>query len=336
MPISPPSPSTPQDPSTLDASARLMYESAQALGISCTIMPDNQTILMKQGVLQWYSRGSRTSTQSAIGQTIVGNKAIAKKFLHAFQIPTAQSVSVTQPSELTRLTALELPLVMKPTKGAHGRGVIVGIQSLAEAEIAFHKLAEPVLFEEMLQGTEYRIVCVDYHFVAAAYRKAAYVIGDGDHTIEELVTLKNLDPNRQIGHKGNLSKIIIDETVLTNLQEQQLTPTSIPAINQEVQLRKTANLSTGGEAHNVTHLVCPENKALFERIAQIFDLSVVGIDIMCQSLETPISMQSNAGVIEINKSPGLRMHHYPSLGEPIDLATSILTATIKHLSGPTP
>jgi len=310
-----------------------MYEAAQALGITCTIMPDHQTILMQQGNLEWYSRGSRTSTQSAIGQTISSNKAIAKQFLQAYQVPTAKSVSITQSSELANLSALQWPLVMKPTKGAHGRGVIVGIQSLTEAELAFQKLAEPALFEEMLQGTEYRIVCIDHRFMAAAYRKAAYVVGDGEHTIEELVALKNQDPNRQAGHKGKLSSITIDEVVLANLQEQQLAPASIPAIGQEIQLRKTANLSTGGEAHTVTHLVCPENKALFEKIAHIFDLSVIGIDIMCQSLESPISMQPKAGVIEINKSPGLRMHHFPSVGEPIDLATNILTSTIKHLSG---
>ncbi len=333
MAIAPPILQTAQDPNTLDASSRLMYEAAQTLGISCTIMPDQQTILMRQGDLVWYSRGSRTSTQSAIGQTIVSNKAIAKQFLQAYQVPTAKSILVTQATELTYLSGLQWPLVMKPSKGAHGRGVIVGIQSLTEAEQAFQKLAEPALFEEMLQGTEYRIVCVDYQFTAAAYRKAAYVIGDGEHSIEELVAIKNQDPNRQAGHRGKLSRIIIDEVVLANLQEQLLTPASIPATDQEVQLRKTANLSTGGEAHTVTHLVCPENKALFEKIAQIFDLSVIGIDIMCQSLETPISLQQNAGVIEINKSPGLRMHHFPSVGEPIDLATTILTTTIKHLTG---
>lgn len=322
---------TPQDPNLLDASSRLMYEAAEKLGITCTIMPDQQTILMQMGDHQWYSRGSRTSTQSAIGQTIASNKATAKQFLHAYQIPTAQSVLVTQGSELAKLSALRWPVVMKPAKGAHGRGVIVGIQSLAEAESAFNKLAEPALFEEMLSGIEYRIVCVDYQFQAAAYRKAAYVVGDGEHTIAELVTLKNQDPNRQMGHKGKLSTILIDEVVITNLAEQHLAPTTIPAVNQEVQLRKTANLSTGGEAHTVTHLVCPENKALFEKIARIFDLSVIGIDIMCQSLETPISDQPKAGVIEINKSPGLRMHHFPSVGEPIDLAKIILTATINHL-----
>lgn len=332
MPLLPPTILTSQDPNVLDASSRLMYEAAQKLGITCTIMPDNQTVLMKLGSAEWYSRGSRTSTQSAIGQTLASNKATAKQFLQAYTIPTAQSVLVEKTEDLAHLTALQWPVVMKPTKGAHGRGVIVGIQSLAEAEQAFRELAEPVLFEEMLSGIEYRIVCVDFQFVAAAYRKAAYVTGDGELTIEQLVALKNQEPNRKAGHKGKLSSITIDAVVIANLEEQNLTPASVPTKNQEVQLRKTANLSTGGEAHAATQLVCPENKALFEKIARIFDLSVIGIDIMCQSLETPMSSQSKAGVIEINKSPGLRMHHYPSVGEPIDLATIILNSTIQSLS----
>ena len=112
MPISPPAHLTSQDPHVLDASSRLMFEAAQKQGITCTILPDNQTILMRHGELEWYSRGSRTSTQSAIGQTIAGNKATAKQFLHAYDIPTAQSVFVEKNDDLTQLTALHWPVVM--------------------------------------------------------------------------------------------------------------------------------------------------------------------------------------------------------------------------------
>ncbi len=320
-----------QDATLLDASSRIMYLAAEELGITRTILPDYQTILMTKNGKNWYTRGSRTSLQSAVGQTIVSNKAIAKKFLQAHQIPTAQAVKITSLVDLEKLQSLNWPLVMKPTEGAHGKDVIVGLSDFNEATKSWQKLNKPVLFEETLIGTEFRIVCVDYKFVAAAYRKPAFVTGDGLHTIAELIGLKNQQPDRAKGHRGNLSEISIDSELERVLATQKLNLTSIPNSGAEITLRKTANLSTGGEAENVTNKVCPENKELFERIAQIFDLDVLGIDIMCQSLATPIESQPKAGVIEINKSPGLRMHHFPSIGESIDVAKIILTTTISKL-----
>ena len=329
--LTPPTQLVAQDVNSLDASSRIMYLAAVARGITCTIMPDYQTLLMSHKNQSWYTRGSRTSFQSAIGQTIVNNKALTKEFLTAYQIPTAKAVMVTRATEFSLLDGLRWPLVMKPTQGAHGQGVVVGLNSLAEAKLAWGKATTPVLFEEMLEGTEYRVVCVDYTFVAAAFRKPAYVIGDGQHTIKQLIELKNQEPGRAAGHQGNLSLITIDTELERVLIAQQLQLLSIPAVGQEVALRKTANLSTGGEAHNVTDQVCPENKALFEHIARVCDLNVVGIDIMCQNLNTPITTQAKAGVIEVNKSPGLRMHHYPSKGEPIDVAGAILSMTLQQL-----
>jgi cyanophycin synthetase len=329
--LQPPTSLVAQDVNRLDASSRIMYQAAVARDIACTIMPDYQTILMKHANHSWYTRGSRTSFQSAIGQTIVNNKALTKEFLTAYQIPTAKAVKVTRASELSQLDQLQWPLVMKPTQGAHGQGVVVGLNSLAEAKLAWEKATTPVLFEEMLEGTEYRIVCVGYTFVAAAFRKPAFVVGDGQHTIKQLIDLKNQQPGRAAGHQGNLSLIIIDPELERVLMTQQLELLSIPRTDQEVMLRKTANLSTGGEAHNVTDQVCAENKALFEQIARVCDLNVLGIDIMCQNLTTPITAQTKAGVIEVNKSPGLRMHHYPSQGESIDVAGQILTMTLQQL-----
>jgi cyanophycin synthetase len=183
-----------------------------------------------------------------------------------------------------------------------------------------------------LQGTEYRVVCVDYQFVAAAFRKPAHVVGDGQHSIEELVAEKNQHPWRGKGHINNLSLIEIDELVVSYLQNQGYEPSSVPATGVEVALRKTANLSTGGEAWDVTDTVGPENKALFESIARACDLNVCGIDIMCSSLSEPITQQAQAGVIEVNASPGLRMHHYPIQGTPRDVAGIILKSLLKKVS----
>jgi cyanophycin synthetase len=316
----------------LNASAQLLYVAATTRGVQCKTFPGTQLLEMSLGDKRWRTIGSRPFDQSAIGQTIADNKTITKVLLKEAGAPTAAWVTVNNETELEKINSLHFPLVMKPLDGAHGRGVIVGLIDFAAASAAFTAAKAPMLFEEMLQGQEYRIVCVNYTFVAAAFRQPAQVTGDGQHTIEELIVLKNQHPWRSEGHRGKLTKITIDDQVLATLTDQGLTLTSQPAENQVVYLRKTANLSTGGEAWNVTEQVCPENQALFARIAQECMLNVIGIDVMCTDLSQPITQQPGAGIIEINKSPGLRMHHFPLRGEPVDVAGKIMDMIFQKLS----
>lgn len=315
---------------TLNASSRIMWEAAQRLGITCTEFGDRETILMEYHNQRWYTRGSRTSFQSSVGKTIADYKPLTKKILQHFQLPTAASVLLKTETDLESVSHLRFPVVLKPVAGGHGKDVIVGVSDLQAVTETWHKLHQSVLVEEMLAGTEYRIVCVDYHFVAAAFRKPAHVVGDGEHTINQLVDIKNQHPWRGQGHSNNLSLIVIDELVQEYLTAQQLTVDSVPTAGQEVPLRKTANLSTGGEAWDVTDTVSSENRLLFEQIAQACDLNVCGIDVMCQSLTKSLTIQPQAGVIEVNASPGLRMHHYPMQGTPRDIATIILKSVLQQ------
>lgn len=316
----------------LNASSQLMLAEAEKRGIACDPFDGTQVIQMTYQGKQWYTAGSRSSFQSAIGQTIADNKGLSKVFIRQAGAPTAQSVMVEKEADLPKITTLKFPLVLKPLRGAHGEGVVIGLPDFTAAEAAFRAQAGAVLFEELLAGIEYRIVCVDFEFVAAAFRKPAEVVGDGVLTIQQLIQQKNQHPWRQDGHKGQLTKISIDDTVTQNLAAQQLTLESIPALGQTVPLRRTANLSTGGEAWDVTDQVCPENRALFAAIARSCDLNVIGIDCMCQNLSTPITSQPQAGIIEINKSPGLRMHHFPLQGQSINLAGKIIDVILKYAS----
>lgn len=315
---------------TLNASSRIMYEEAQNWGVECTTFGDHETILMKKTGATWYTRGSRTSLQSSVGKTMADNKWLTKKILTHFNLPTARGEKISQASDLLKLEQLKYPIVIKPLAERHGKGVLVGVKNYDQAQTIISSQSGPLLAEEQLNGVEYRAVCVDFKLVAMAFRKPAFVIGDGHHSIEELVAQKNKHPWRGVGHRFNLSLIEVDDVVVEYLKDQNLTPSSIAAANQEVFLRKTANLSTGGEAWDVTAQVCPENRQLLEAIAKACDLNVVGIDIMCQSLTTPITTQPNTGVIEVNASPGLRMHHFPIQGQPINVARHIFTMIFKH------
>jgi len=314
-------------PADLSISAFLLYEEAQKRHIECAILEEH-LIEMRKGGRKWYTRGSRTSLQSSVGKSIADNKELTKIILERNNTPTAPYQVLSSLEEIGKLDTLRYPIVMKPIDGNHGDGVIVGIKTNEDAVRELSQLLstgkKQVIFEEMLQGVEYRVLCVNFTFLAATYRKPAFVVGDGSNTIDALIEIKNKHPWRGEGHRTPLSLIKVDALVLKYLSEQRYTLNSIPKSGTEVSLRKTANISTGGEPFTTTERVCKENKDLFEKIARDCDLNTIGIDVMCHDLSRPLSQQPFAGIIEVNASPGLRMHHFPMQGHSLNAAGKIL------------
>ena len=151
--------------------------------------------------------------------------------------------------------------------------------------------------------------------MAAARRDPPQVLGDGEHTIRELVDLVNLDPRRGSGHGTALTKIRLDDIALGRIAAEGLTPDSIPAQGQRVVLRNNANLSTGGTATDVTDDVHPEIAARAIEAAACVGLHICGVDVVCETMLKPLEEQ-NGGIVEVNAAPGLRMHLAPSFGKP--------------------
>ncbi|MDB5868027.1 MAG: cyanophycin synthetase [Polaromonas sp.] len=171
-----------------------------------------------------------------------------------------------------------------------------------------------VMVERFLPGCDFRLLVVGSKLVAAARREPPQVVGDGRHTVRELVDIVNRDPRRGEGHATSLTKIRFDDIALGQLEAQQLTPASVPAKGQRVILRNNANLSTGGTATDVTDEVHPAVAARAVAAAQMVGLDICGVDVVCESMLQPLEAQ-NGGVVEVNAAPGLRMHLSPSYGK---------------------
>ena len=140
------------------------------------------------------------------------------------------------------------------------------------------------------------------------------MVGDGLHSVRELVDIVNQDPRRGEGHATSLTKIRFDEIAVARLDVQGLTPESIPSKGQRVVLRNNANLSTGGTATDVTDDVHPAVAARAVAAAQMVGLHICGVDMVCESMLRPLEAQ-RGGVVEVNAAPGLRMHISPSYGK---------------------
>ncbi|MEF8874171.1 MAG: Mur ligase family protein, partial [Candidatus Thermoplasmatota archaeon] len=206
---------------------------------------------------------------------------------------------------------------IKPVSGNHGDGVFVNIKNpdeLSEAYSLSKEYESYQLVEKYLEGDDFRVLLVNDEVTAVAKKISAHIIGDGSSTIKELVKLTNQDPKRGNEHENILTKIKLNEETLMKLERQGLSLDHIPYEGETIYLSDTANISTGGTAEDCTDDLHPGLKRILERISKMLNLDLMGIDLIADDISKNVE-EMNWGIIEMNASPGLRMHIHPSSGE---------------------
>ena len=294
-----------------------IVEAAVARGIPFRRLTKGSMVQFGWGSRQRRIQAAELDTTSAVAESIAQDKDLTKKLLRAAGVPVPLGRPVANEDDAwAAALQVGLPVVVKPQDGNQGKGVTVNITTREHIDIAYRAAAEhgEVMVEKFLPGCDFRLLVVGDKLVAAARREPPQVVGDGLHTVRELVDTVNLDPRRGQGHATSLTKIRFDDIAVARLDVQGLTPASVPAKGQRVILRNNANLSTGGTATDVTDEVHPEVAARAVAAAQMIGLHVCGVDVVCESMLQPLEAQ-NGGVVEVNAAPGLRMHLSPSYGK---------------------
>ncbi len=316
-----------RESSLLGPSTNSIVLEAKKRGIPHIRLNEYSYVQLNHGRYQRRLQATLMDSTSALGVEIADDKEYTKQILGKMGIPVPEGISVNSASEARQAAdKLGYPVVVKPQVGNHGRGITINISDedkLTEAYYLAREVHETVLIENLLLGSDYRILVVNYKFTAAALREPACVIGDGSSTIKELIDEINRDPGRGIGHEKDLTKITIDDMTERILSAKELSLDSILPKGEKLYVKSTANLSTGGTAQNVTENVHPLVKLMAERIARIVGLDVIGIDIVAPTLQEPLH-ENPGGVVEINAAPGFRMHLNPSQGEPINAAAPVV------------
>ena len=140
------------------------------------------------------------------------------------------------------------------------------------------------------------------------------MVGDGGHTIVELIDIVNQDPRRGVGHEKVLTRLELDAQAQKMLERAGITAESVPEADQVVYLRSTANLSTGGTATDVTDVIHPDNREMAERAVRAIGLDVGGVDFLSKNI-TESYRAIGGGICEVNAAPGFRMHVAPERGQ---------------------
>lgn len=301
----------------LGPSTRAIVEAVGARGIPYRRLNTDSLVLFGHGRKQRRIQAAETDRTSAIAESIAQDKEMTRMMLRAVGVPTPYGRPVTDSEDAWRAAEeIGLPVVVKPQDGNQGRGVATNLSTREQVVRAYEAArleSEQILVEKFAPGHDYRLLVVGDRVVAAARREPAHVVGDGVHTIVQLVDQVNLDPRRAEHHATVLSKIKLDAIALGVLADQGFAPDSVPSNGTMVLIRRNANLSTGGTAIDVTERVHPAVAASAVDAAKIVGLDIAGVDVVAQDISRPLSEQGGV-IVEVNAAPGLRMHLEPSVG----------------------
>ena len=311
----------------LGPSTGSIVDEAKARDIPWIRLGTNSLIQLGYGINQMRFQATITCKTSNIAVDIACNKEQTKKMLDAASIPVAKgSICVDAEDLEATIKSIGYPIVLKPLDGNHGKGASINVTKWEDALLGLEyaqKYSRKVIVERFISGYDFRVLVIDNKLVAAAQRVPAHVVGDGKHTINELIAQVNDDPRRGYGHENVLTEIEIDRDSLELLDKRGFTVDTIPEKADIVYLKSTANLSTGGTSIDVTDMMHPENIFMAERISRIIGLDICGVDIMARNLTE--SLKENGGVIlEVNAAPGFRMHLAPSEGLPRNVAAPVI------------
>jgi cyanophycin synthetase len=144
----------------------------------------------------WGSRQRRIQAAEidatgAIAETIAQDKELTKKLLDAAGVPVPLGRVVSDPDDAwAAAQEIGLPVVIKPKDGNQGKGVTVNVTTREQLDAGFHAASEfrdDIMVERYLPGHDYRLLVIGNKLVAAARRDPPHVVGDGVHTVRQLV-----------------------------------------------------------------------------------------------------------------------------------------------------
>lgn len=320
----------PIDYTKLDFNYGLLLKEIALRDIEMQMVEHSAICFVKQNGKEEMIFDSMLSSASYTAAWIAADKYYSKKFLQHIGVPTPTG-KVFPPSASTEMVkyakSLSYPVVIKPLFASHGLHVYSNIENEDELVCIVnflkdnHAEEQLLLLEEHIPGEEFRLFVTANGFFAAVNRRPASVIGDGEHTIQELMDRENF--RRMNPRDSCLCTLKIDDVMLQYLAKQNRTLDDVPSLGEKVTLRLSSNVAMGGECVDVTDIVHDSVREFaFHILSSLTGTKLLGIDLICEDITQPLSEQKH-GVCELNCVPGFSLHTLPSSGTSRNSAAAV-------------
>ncbi len=307
------------DFSGLNPYARIIIDEARRRGISVDVIDMEAGIFkLRHCGHEIMCRESLTDLTGGVAMSWCQDKVLTLRRLASIGLNVPHQQVASAPEINAEFLYQFGAIVVKPALGEQGRGISVDVRTEAHMVEAIRRAAAEgghVVLEQFCAGQDLRIVVIGYKVVAAAIRRPAEIAGDGISTIARLIERQSV---RRAAATGGESKIPVDAETERCLAAQGLTYETVPEAGRQIQVRKTANLHTGGTIHDVTAALHPALREAAETAARALRIPVVGLDFL-----VPAPDADQYVIIEANERPGLANHEpQPTAERFIDLLFS--------------
>ncbi|MFN8500172.1 MAG: cyanophycin synthetase, partial [Anaerolineae bacterium] len=304
-----------------------IIDAARKRGIPYIRLNEHSLVQLGYGIHQKRIQATVTSETRHIAVEIAQDKELTTRLLDDMGIPVPRQIVVTTAEDAVEAAErIGYPVVTKPLDASHGRGVSLNLNSPEEVRGGFRAATEhrdDVIVETFLHGHDYRVLVVKGEVVAVSQRIPGHVVGDGTHTVRELVDIVNSDSRRGVGHEKVLTRIAIDRQAERLMRQAGVTLDTVLPDGQVLYLRSTGNLSTGGTAIDRTDEIHFDNAEIARLAAKVVGLDVAGIDFITPDIARSVR-EVGGGIVEVNAAPGFRMHVSPSEGKSRDAAGPVI------------
>jgi cyanophycin synthetase len=311
----------------LGPSTAAIVEEARRRGIPVRRLNSRSLVQLGLGRNLRRIQATMTDHTSSIAVEIAQDKDDTKRVLSDVGLPVPRGEVVRTVEDALDVAAeFGYPVLLKPVDASHGRGISGRLDDAAALRRAFpgaSELSRRVVVERFHEGRDHRVLVVSGRVVACAERVPAHVTGDGALTVQQLIDRENADPRRGVGHTKILTRLPCDTRTATFLEAGGWTLDSVIPEGTRVDLRGTANLSTGGTSIDRTDEMHPDNVTACEIAAGSIGLDIAGIDILTPDIAVPFR-DTDSVILEVNAAPGIRMHTHPTEGKPRNAAAPIL------------
>ena len=257
-----------------------------------------------------------------MGWKISNDKLLTEKFLKLANIKTPNT-AVFSEEEFSiaeeYVSKFKGRFIIKPLDLSQSLGVYLDVpidrfteywESCISIQKEYNKALPKVIVQEYVEGMELRIVVNEGQVGTATIKVPAFVIGDGQHNIKQLINKRNnqLQENPYLLTK----KITQDEELDYNLAIKDRTVNTVLSKGEICILFPESSIGRGRTFFEVTEFIHPNIMKQAEHAAKaIPGLQTTGIDIIIRDFNA-----EEGTIIEVNKSPAYQLNYYPEFGNP--------------------
>jgi hypothetical protein len=301
----------------LNPYARIIADEALRRGITVEVVDAEAGFLkLSHGGRSIHTRESLSELTTAVAMSRCEDKRITRLLLQRTGLRVPRGVLVDDSSAHLDLLEECGEVVVKPARGEQGRGVTVGVRSPGRARAGGR--ARPRL---RVPGGDGRGVrgrpgpAGPGHRRGGGRRRRAPSSGRRGHRAPHHRGARPHHLPPAGGEHRRRERDPAGRRHGAHRRRGRLRPRRRAAEGQELEVRRTANLHTGGTIHDVTQDLHPQLASVAMRAAEVLDIPVVGIDLL-----VPDPTDGEYVVIEANERPGLANHEpQPTAERFIDL-----------------